>query len=124
VSRLVAVIVEVSDLERSAALYRDGFGVELSPGNNEVDDRWIGGDHAEVSWYEGSYFHFALYPAHGQPSTRVQLGLSVDDLAVAHDRAVAAGAEVVHPPRPEPWGITARYLDFDGNVIGLTQSSR
>jgi catechol 2,3-dioxygenase-like lactoylglutathione lyase family enzyme len=55
------VILEVSDLDRSTALYRDAFGVDLHPGDNEVDDRWIGGRHAEISWREGAYLHFALY---------------------------------------------------------------
>jgi predicted enzyme related to lactoylglutathione lyase len=37
------------------------------------------------------------------------------------DRAVAAGAEVLHGPGPQPWGTSARYLDPDGNTIELTQ---
>jgi predicted enzyme related to lactoylglutathione lyase len=45
----------------------------------------------------------------------------VDDIDIAHASAVAAGAEVIHAPRPEPWGSTARYRDYDGNVISLTQ---
>jgi catechol 2,3-dioxygenase-like lactoylglutathione lyase family enzyme len=65
--RLVAVILEVSDLDSSVALYRDAFGLDLHPGDNGVDDRWIGGTHAEISWREGAYLHFALYPAKGQP---------------------------------------------------------
>jgi hypothetical protein len=41
--RLVAVIVEVADVDASAALYADAFGVDLHPGDNGVDDRWTGG---------------------------------------------------------------------------------
>ena len=48
--RLVAVILEVSDLDSSAALYRAAFGLNLHPGDNGVDDQWIGGRHAEISW--------------------------------------------------------------------------
>ena len=48
--RLVAVILEVSDLERSVSLYRDGFRLDLRPGDNAVEDHWIGGVHAEISW--------------------------------------------------------------------------
>jgi predicted enzyme related to lactoylglutathione lyase len=120
--RLTVVIVEVTDLERSTALYRDGFGVELHPGDNGVDDRWIGGVHSEISWTEGAYFHFALYAAKDAPTTGVQITFSVPSIEAAHATAVAAGAEVVHEPRPEPWGPTARYLDFDGNVVSLTES--
>lgn len=119
--RLVAVILEVSDLERSVALYRDGFGLDLHPGDNAVDDRWIGGIHAEISWNEGAYLHFALYPAKGQPTRGVQISVSVDNIEVAHAAAVRAGARVLHEARDEPWGRSTRYEDFDGNIIELTQ---
>ena len=119
--RLVAVILEVSDLDSSLALYRDAFGLDLHPGDNGVDDRWIGGRHAEISWREGAYLHFALYPAEGRPTSGVQISLSVDDIDNAHATAVGAGAHVLHEPRTEPWGRSARYEDLDGNVIELTQ---
>jgi predicted enzyme related to lactoylglutathione lyase len=119
--RLVAVILEVSDLVSSVALYRDAFGLDLHPGDNGVDDRWIGGRHAEISWREGAYLHFALYPAKGQPTSGAQITLSVNDIDTAHARAVGAGIHVLHDPRTEPWGRSARYEDLDGNVIELTQ---
>jgi predicted enzyme related to lactoylglutathione lyase len=119
--RLVAVILEVSDLERSEALYRDAFGLDLHPGDNGVDDRWIGGRHAEISWQEGAYLHFALYPAKEKPTSGAQISLSVDDIDNAHAAAVRAGAHALHEPRTEPWGRSGRYEDFDGNVIELTQ---
>src|SRR3984957_21257739 len=94
--RLVAVILEVVDLDRSDALYRDGFGLDLHPGDNGVDDPWIGGRHAEISWHEGAYLHFALYPAKGKPTSGAQIALSVVDIEIAHSAAVSAGA---HQPR-------------------------
>ena len=118
---MVAVILEVADLDRSAALYRDAFGVDLRPGDNHVDDRWIGGLHSEISWREGAYLHFALYPARGRPTERAALSFSVDDIEVAHAQAVRGGARVLHKPRTEPWGRSSRYEDFDGNVIELTE---
>jgi predicted enzyme related to lactoylglutathione lyase len=120
-SRLVAVILEVSDLDSSAALYRDAFGLDLHLGDNGVDDRWIGGRHAEISWREGAYLHFALYPAKGQPTSGAQITLSVENVDNAHATAVRAGVHVLHGPRAEPWGRSARYEDLDGNVIELTQ---
>ncbi len=119
--RLVAVILEVSNLELSVELYRNAFGVDLQPGDNEVDDRWTGGRHAEVSWRDGAYLHFALYPAKDKPTSGAQISLSVDDVEVAHATAVRAGAHVLHAPRDDPWGRSGRYGDFDGNVIELTQ---
>jgi predicted enzyme related to lactoylglutathione lyase len=119
--RLVAVILSVSDLDRSTKLYRDAFGVDLHPGDNGGDDRWTGGVHAEISWTEGAYLHFALYPAKDNPTSGVQISLRVDDIEEAHERAVNAGAVVLHPPRTEPWGRSGRYEDLDGNIVELTQ---
>jgi predicted enzyme related to lactoylglutathione lyase len=119
--RLVAVILEVSDLESSVALYRDAFGVDLHPGDNGVDDRWTGGNHAEISWSGDAYLHFALYPAKIQATSGVQISLAVGNVEEAHAQAVRAGAHVLHDPRTELWGRSSRYEDFDGNIVELTQ---
>ena len=121
-NRLVLLVIEVLDVERSVSLYREAFGVDLHVDDHGGDDRWISGRHGAFSWHEGAYLHFAIYQAKGQGvTTHAQVGFLVDDLAEAHARAVAAGAQVVHEPRPEPWGPTSRYRDFDGNVISLTE---
>jgi len=127
--RLVLVVIEVADVHRSAALYRDGFAIDLHLDDHDGDttdagDRWTSGEHAAYSWKSGAFLHFAIYPAKDDGPTRnVQLGFDSDDLAAAHERALAAGAELVHGPRPEPWGMTARYLDYDGNVLSITQNA-
>jgi 4-carboxymuconolactone decarboxylase len=125
-NRLVTVVLEVADLERSARLYRDAFGLDLHLSDHEggehgSDDRWISGAHAALTWTDGAFLHFALYQATGEPTRGAQLSFRVDDIRLAHDRAVTAGAEVAHEPRAEPWGTSARYRDPDGNVIELTQ---
>jgi predicted enzyme related to lactoylglutathione lyase len=123
-NRLVAVVFEVSDLERSLFLYRDGFGLDLHVGDHVGDDRWTSGDHAATSWNQGAFIHFALYASKDTTvTTAAQIGFAVGDLEAAHDRAVVAGAEVVHGPKAQPWGRSARYRDFDGNVIELTQQA-
>ncbi len=125
-NRLVAVVLEVADLDRSAALYRDGFGVPLkAPDDHEGGDgadRWVSGRHCATSWTDGAFLHFALYEAKTEErSTHAQISFAVTDLAAAHVQAVGAGASVLHEPRTEEWGRSARYRDFDGNVIELTQ---
>lgn len=51
---------------------------------------------------------------------RVMVNLATDDIDGMHDRLVAAGAPVVRPPEPEPWGgRVATYADPDGNLIQL-----
>lgn len=121
-NRLVAVVMEVADLDRSIGLYSEGFGLDLHVDDHEGGDRWISGRHAATSWTDGQFLHFALYASKdGSTTNRSQVAFRVDDLADAHLRAIDAGAEVVHPPKAQPWGQSARYRDFDGNVVELTQ---
>lgn len=122
----MTVVLEVADLERSLRLFRDGFGVDLhvtdhEGGGHGEGDRWISGRHAATTWTEGAFLHFALYESKGERTVGAQVSFRVDDLTAAHQTAVDAGAEVLHEPRSEPWGRSARYRDPDGNVIELTQ---
>ncbi|RKT54751.1 VOC family protein [Saccharothrix australiensis] len=46
--------------------------------------------------------------------------IQVDDVDAAHAAAVAAGAEIVHGPTDEPWGVRRFFLrDPDGNVVNV-----
>ncbi len=125
-SRLIFIALNAGDLERSVAYYRDAFGIEFHRDVNEPSsDVWYGGQHAAFSWTEGAFLHFAIFPAHApeRPPTRdAQIGFSVTDIDSAHARALEAGSELVHEPRPEPWGSTARYRDPDGNLVSITQA--
>lgn len=125
-NRLVTVVIEVSNLERLMRLYRDGFGLDLHDSGHQgaghgEDDRWGSGPHLATTWRDGAFLHFALYAAKGEPTTRAQLSFAVPDIEAAHEAAIEAGAELLHAARVEPWGTSARYRDFDGNVIELTQ---
>ena len=123
-SRLIVVILHASDLEKSLHFYRDAVGLPLEAGFNEPEgDSWYGGHHAELSWREGAYLHFALFPSrppNHHVTSGAEIGLLVDSVSGIHQRLVRSGAEVLHEPRDEPWGVTARYLDPDGNVVGIT----
>ena len=77
-------------------------------------------DTGALKWTAGAFLHFSLYQAKADITRAAQVGFHCDDLAAAHARMVAGGAPVIHPPRPEPWGETARYSDPDGNVVSLT----
>lgn len=120
VKRLIFLGLYVADIEKSARFYKDAFGLELSIGENPGGDPWVGGIHAETSWREGAYLHFALLPAK-EGSSRAHITLTVDDLDRAHEQATSAGAEVLHEPRQEAWGRAGRYLDLDGNIVTLMQ---
>lgn len=124
--RLALVVLRASNLERSAHFYRDLIGIPIEPGDNDApSDPWIGGRHHEYSWRDGAYLHFSIFPGSAPKHTSgAHIGLHVDDLQVMHERLVLAGIPVLHPPRVEPWGRTARYADPDGNIVELTQPHR
>jgi catechol 2,3-dioxygenase-like lactoylglutathione lyase family enzyme len=46
---------------------------------------------------------------------RVGLFLRVDDFEATYQRMVAAGVQFVSPPRNEPYGRLAVFLDLEGN---------
>jgi len=120
--RLVTVVLITSDLDRAVELYGAGFGLDLHLGDHHGDDPWTSGRHAATSWTDGAFMHFALYASKdGEVTGRAQIAFRVPDIEAAHEQAVAAGAEVVHGPKSQPWGTSTRYRDFDGNIIELTQ---
>jgi len=117
----VAVFV-VSDLDSSAELYTTGFGLDLHIDDHDGDGPWTSGRHAATSWTTWEFIHFALYETKdGTHTTGGQVAFRVQDLDESHRQALNAGAEVVHPPKDQPCGRSARYSDLDGNIIELTQ---
>lgn len=49
-----------------------------------------------------------------------EIAFATDEVAVAYERAVAAGATAVAPPKVKPWGQTVAYVrDPDGAVIEI-----
>ena len=46
---------------------------------------------------------------------RVGMFLRVDDFEAAYERMAAAGVQFVSPPRTEPYGRLAVFLDLEGN---------
>jgi catechol 2,3-dioxygenase-like lactoylglutathione lyase family enzyme len=116
------LVLEVDQLTASLHFYRDLLGIPLVEDKDHGGgDRWISGDHAALSWREGAFLHFALYQSKGAVTRDVQIGFPTEDLAAVHSRLEQAGVAVIHLPRDEPWGRTARYRDPDGNSVSLTQ---
>ncbi len=56
--------------------------------------------------------------AHVHPDVSIE----VDDVDAAHERAVAAGAEIVYPVTDEEWGLRRFFVrDPNGAVLNITQ---
>jgi catechol 2,3-dioxygenase-like lactoylglutathione lyase family enzyme len=117
----VAIIVE--DYDPAIEFFVNGLGFELvedSPAltNDGRPKRWV------VVRPPGSATGLLLARADGaqqrkavgdQFAGRVGLFLRVDDFDEAYDRMTAAGIEFVTPPRTEPYGRVAVFLDIAGN---------
>ena len=57
-------------------------------------------------------------PALDKPAN--EIALVTDDVAAAVERAVAAGATLVQPPKAMPWGQTIAYVgDVNGFLVEL-----
>ena len=118
---LVTVVVEDYDAAIDFFTRKLGFDlVEDSPAatNDGRPKRWV------VVRPPGAETGVLLARADGerqravvgdQVAGRVGFFLRVDDVAAAHARMSAAGVRFVSPPRTEPYGRVAVFLDVAGN---------
>ncbi len=126
---VTSVAVIAPDPARSRALYLDTIGLPLSDG---------GGSGYFHSDQVAGTRHFGIWPLsqaaqacfgedewpEGVPLPQVSIEFEVADmdaLAAAADELSAAGHELLHPPREEPWGQTVtRLLSPEGAIIGIS----
>ena len=120
-SRYVAMIY-VDDVGRSRDFYRDVVG--LAP---LVDT----GGYAEFTWgalvlglrrrdNAARQFGDAVAAAHTGASH--QFTVTVDDVDSLFAGLVQRGADVIHPPTEQPWGMrSAAFRDPDGHVWEVCQ---
>jgi catechol 2,3-dioxygenase-like lactoylglutathione lyase family enzyme len=101
-------------LDESRAFYTGVLGLEEGPGLDWI--LFFGGDVREVQL---SVMKLDV-KAHVHPDVSVE----VDDVDEVHDRAVAAGVEIVYPLTDEEWGLRRFFMrDPNGAVINVTQHS-
>jgi catechol 2,3-dioxygenase-like lactoylglutathione lyase family enzyme len=118
---LVALIVE--EYDPAIRFFTEALGFELvedSPSltNDGLPKRWV------VVRSPGAQTGILLARADGehqraavgdQVAGRVGFFLRVDDFTAAYDRMAGAGVTFVSPPRSEPYGQVAIFLDIAGN---------
>ena len=104
-------VLEVSDVSRAIAYYRDVFGLIPSW---MWEDR-IGGVHTDHSSIE-------IYVSRAEQPSRSRLAVFVDDADAAHERYLTAGAEIVDELKTQPWGLRGFTVrDPDGNLVDVAQ---
>src|SRR5262245_7011506 len=122
-SHLELVALIVRDYDAAIRFFVDILQFELvedSPAstNDGRPKRWVvvrpagGQTRILLARAEGTEQHDAV--GH-QFAGRVGMFLRVDDFDAAYQRMVGAGVVFVSPPRDEPYGRIAVFLDLEGN---------
>jgi catechol 2,3-dioxygenase-like lactoylglutathione lyase family enzyme len=121
--RIDLCTIVVADYDRAIEFFVDAVGFELaedSPSltNDGRPKRWVvvrppgGGTGVLLARADGERQAAVVGQ---QIAGRVGFFLQVDDHDAAYRRMVAAGVEFVSPPRTEPYGRVAVFLDVAGN---------
>ena len=119
--QLVAVVVH--DYDPAIRFFVDVLGFELVEDSPSITTdgrakRWV------VVRPPGAQTGLLLARADGerqmaivgnQHAGRVGFFLRVDDFTACYERLIAARVEFVRPPRTEPYGTVAVFLDIAGN---------
>jgi catechol 2,3-dioxygenase-like lactoylglutathione lyase family enzyme len=122
-SNLSLVALIVRDYDRAIAFFVEVLGFDLvedepSMTNDGRPKRWV------VVRPPGGQTAILLARADGQQQSaivgeqfagRVGLFLRVDDFDATYNRLLAAGVEIVRPPRSEPYGRVTVFRDLEGN---------
>jgi catechol 2,3-dioxygenase-like lactoylglutathione lyase family enzyme len=121
--RIELTIIVVDDHDRAIGFFVGALGFELVEDsaaltNDGRPKRWV------VVRPPGAETGILLARADGerqasavgnQTAGRVGFFLRVDDFDAAHERMRSAGVEFVTPPRDEPYGRVAVFVDIAGN---------
>lgn len=112
-SRAVPVL-SVPDVPRAVAVFRDVLGLELV-----MDLGWV----ATLGSVDGP--QISVMHEDATAVCNPDLSLDVEDVDLAHARALGLGLEIVHPVTDEPWGVRRFLLrDEGGNVVDVLSHAR
>lgn len=102
-------VLEVSDVSRAIAYYRDVFGLTPS---------WMWGD--RIGGVHTDHSSIEVYLSRAERPSPSRLAVFVDDADAAHERYRSAGAEIVDELKTQPWGLCGFTVrDPDGNLIDI-----
>ncbi|MYT20109.1 VOC family protein [Streptomyces sp. SID7760] len=109
------VLLTPTDPERSRAFYGATLGLavyrEFGTGPDRGTVYFLGGGFLEVSGR-----------AETPPAPGLRLWLQVADAQAAYEELLERGAEVLRPPRREPWGLIEMWLaDPDGVRVAVVE---
>jgi catechol 2,3-dioxygenase-like lactoylglutathione lyase family enzyme len=97
----------------SRLFYEDVLGLEL-----EMDMGWI----ATFVSPTNEFAQVTVISTDATAPMTPNVSVEVDDVDEAHEKAVSAGFEIVHPLTNEPWGVRRFFVrDPNGFVVNVMQ---
>ncbi len=123
--RFAYTIVYVEDVEASLDFFERAFGLArrfVAPGGGygELETGATALAFAQHATARGNLGHDYVPAGASRQPLGVEVGLVTDDVPVAVQRAVAAGATLLHEPVRKPWGQTVAYVRApDGTLVEL-----
>jgi predicted enzyme related to lactoylglutathione lyase len=126
---IATIALVVADYDAAIAFYRDAVGFSL------IEDTDMGGGKRWVLMAPPGErgARLLLAKADGpeqqavvgaQAGGRVMLFLETDDFAADHARMTGAGVTFIEPPRHEPYGSVAVFVDLYGTKWDLIEPKR
>jgi catechol 2,3-dioxygenase-like lactoylglutathione lyase family enzyme len=104
--------IRSDSLTESRAFYRDVVGLQEQGGLGWI--LFFGTDQREVQ--------LSVMNLDVKAGIHPDVSIEVDDVDAVHERAVAAGAEIVYPLTDEEWALRRFFVrDPNGAVINVTQ---
>jgi catechol 2,3-dioxygenase-like lactoylglutathione lyase family enzyme len=124
---IATVAVITPDLATSRQLYVEAIGLPLEGGSDYLHSERIAGSKSFGVWplaqAAQACFGTTEWPAE-RPVPQASIEFEVADaeaVAAAGEELRAAGYELLHPARREPWGQTvARLLSSEGLIVGIS----
>lgn len=117
------VVVYADDVAATVAFYERVTGLTPSYYDAELGFAVLGTDQAVAiaSHAAGTLMLEAGYErARGTRVRGAEIAFWTEDVAVAFDSAVRAGAVALTPPRVMPWGQTVAYVEApEGTILGF-----
>jgi catechol 2,3-dioxygenase-like lactoylglutathione lyase family enzyme len=123
---VASIAVITPDPEASRRLYVDTLGLPLAGEGYLHSEDIPGAKHFGVwplSQAAEACFGTPDWPAHvAVPQASIEFDVSDEaDVQPAADELAAAGYELLHPVREEPWGQTVvRLLSPEGAIVGIS----
>lgn len=126
---VTSIAMIAPDPPRSRALYVDLLKLPLA---DEGDSGYFHSEHVAGTRHFGVWpLSQAAHACFGEdewpaavPIPQVSIEFEVADLAAlaaASEELAAAGHQLLHPPREEPWGqAVARLLSPEGAIVGIS----